>query len=328
MKKHIYISIFLIVLGITFILYSNLSPNEASQKILFTIPKGKSLSYVAEKLKEKNLIKSELYFKILAKITGKAKNIKAGVYEIDTQMSPWEILDLLHSGRVKMIQFTIIEGWTNEQIADYFKEQQFISNKKEFLDLTSDKEILEKYRIAGPTTEGFLFPETYTIDPQLKIQQIHEIMIKMFYEKLAKIYPNYQNIVPKEIYEKVIIASIIEREAVHRDELPLMASVYYNRLKKKMKLQADPTIQYILKDPKKKLTLKDLEIDSPYNTYRYKGLPPTPISNPGYQAIYAAFYPANTDYLFFVRIEDGKHYFSKNYSDHVKAKKEYWDKVQ
>jgi UPF0755 protein len=256
MKKHIYISIFLIILGITFILYGNLSPNEASQKILFTVPKGKSLSYVAEKLKEKNLIKSVLYFKILAKITGKAKNIKAGVYEIDTQMSSWEILDLLHSGRVKMIQFTIIEGWTNEQIADYFKEQQFISNKKEFLDLTSDKEILEKYRIAGPTTEGFLFPETYTIDPQLKIQQIHKIMIKMFYEKLAKIYPNYQNIDPKEIYEKVIIASIIEREAVHRDELPLMASVYYNRLKKKMKLQADPTIQYILKDPKKKINLK------------------------------------------------------------------------
>jgi UPF0755 protein len=241
-------------------------------------------------------------------------------------MTSIEILNLLNSGKVKMIQFTIIEGWTNEQIAEYFLDQGFIKHKNEFLDLTKDKSLLSKYQIKGITTEGFLFPETYTIDPQLKITQIHEIMIKMFFQKLSTIVPNYQKMDPHTIYEKVILASIIEKEAIHKEELPLMASVYYNRLKKKMKLQADPTIQYILKDPKKKLTLKDLEIDSPYNTYKYKGLPPTPIANPGLESLKAAFYPANTDYLFFVRIEEGKHYFSKTYNEHLKAKNQYWDK--
>lgn len=324
MKKLIYIIIIFIVLLILY--YYNLSPIYTSQNVLFTVPKGKTFSYIAEKLEEKGLIKSKNFLKLIAKITGKDKNIKAGVYEINTRMTSIEILNLLNSGKVKMIQFTIIEGWTNEQIAEYFLDQGFIKHKNEFLDLTKDKSLLSKYQIKGITTEGFLFPETYTIDPQLKITQIHEIMIKMFFQKLSTIVPNYQKMDPHTIYEKVILASIIEKEAIHKEELPLMASVYYNRLKKKMKLQADPTIQYILKDPKKKLTLKDLEIDSPYNTYKYKGLPPTPIANPGLESLKAAFYPANTDYLFFVRIEEGKHYFSKTYNEHLKAKNQYWDK--
>ncbi|GIX40384.1 MAG: hypothetical protein KatS3mg129_0117 [Leptospiraceae bacterium] len=263
MKKSLHISIILILLGFLILYYYNLPPSKNQKAVLFTIPKGQTLSYIANKLEEKQLIRNQTYFKILAKLTGKDKNIKAGVYEIFPDMTAYEILDLLHSGKIKMIQFTIIEGWTNDQIADYFKEQGFISDKEEFLNLTKDPVILKKYNIAGPTTEGFLFPETYTIDPQLKIEQIHEIMIKMFFNKLSNIVSDYKQIDPKELYQKVIIASIIEREAIHKEELPIMASVYYNRLKKKMKLQADPTIQYILKDPKKKLTLKDLEIESP-----------------------------------------------------------------
>ncbi|MCS7205968.1 MAG: endolytic transglycosylase MltG [Leptospiraceae bacterium] len=324
-SRYLLITSTILFLSLVFFLFLNSSPQQEATQVLFTVPRGKSLSYVAQKLKQENLIRSSDFFLVLAKLFYFHSNIKAGVYEIQTLMTSLEILDLLVSGKVKMIQFTIIEGWTNEQIAEYFLEQNYIQTKEEFLSLTKDPEILKKYNIYGPTTEGFLFPETYTIDPQLPIKTIHEIMIKFFFKKLSEI-ADYQKLTPKELYEKIIIASIIEREAVHKEELSLMASVYYNRLKKKMKLQADPTIQYILKDPKKKLTLKDLEIDSPYNTYKYKGLPPTPISNPGFFALKAAFYPAETDYLFFVRIEGGRHHFSKTYSEHVKAKREYWDK--
>ncbi len=297
---------------------------ESYEKILFTVPQGKGVSYIAEKLKEKNLIFSSTYFKILAIIFLKDKNIKAGVYELDTSMSSYEILIHLAKGKVKMIQFTIPEGWTNLQIAKYFVQQSYINDEEEFLKLTKEGKILKKYNIYGPTTEGFLFPETYTIDPQLKIEKIHEIMLEQFFRSLSRI-PESQKISPEELYKKVILASIIQREAIFDDELPLMASVYLNRIKKNMRLQADPTIQYILQNPKKKLTLKDLEIDSPYNTYRKKGLPPTPISNPGLAALKAVFYPAETDYYFFVLKPDGRHYFSKTYEEHLNAKKKYLD---
>lgn len=314
---------------ILFFFLTNLyaQPIIQDNKILFTVPKGKTTDYIAKKLKEKDLIKSELFFKVLAKVLFSDKAIKAGVYEFDKTMNTYEILSLLTSGKVKMIQFTIIEGWSNYQIGEYFAELGYVKSPEEFIDITKKKEILQKYKIYGPTSEGFLFPETYTIDPQLSINQIHEIMIKLFYTKLST-FLNLDTISPKELYEKVVIASIIEREATYKEELPLMASVYYNRIKKKIKLQADPTIQYILKNPKKKLTLKDLEIDSPYNTYKYRGLPPTPISNPSLDAIKASFFPANTEYLYFVLMSDGKHYFSKTYEEHLKAKKIYWDTVR
>ncbi len=322
--KRLTITAILFILGgITIVSYYNTSPYNKNEIILFTVPRGKSLSYIASKLEEKGLIKSQNFFKLISLIVKGDTNIKAGVYELNSRMTSYEILKTLISGKVKMIQFTIVEGWTNEQIANYFLEQGFIKEKQEFLNLTTNKDILKKYKIEGPSTEGFLFPETYTIDPELKIEKIHEIMLQMFYKKLNSI--TEKEIPPKKLYKKVIIASIIEREAIHKEELPIMASVYYNRLKKGMKLQADPTIQYILKNPKKKLTLKDLEIDSPYNTYKYKGLPPTPISNPGYEALKSAIFPLETEYYFFVLMEDGKHYFSKTYTEHLKAKKQYWD---
>lgn len=316
-----------IALIFTGIWYINAPPAmfATAENVLFTVPRGKGVSYIAKTLEEQKLIKSALFFIFLARVMDAETKFKAGVYEIQTSMGTWDILQLLLSGKVKMIQFTIVEGWTNFQIGQYFTELGFVPDPERFLEITGQPEILRKYRIHGTTTEGFLFPETYTIDPQLSIHEIHEIMIKMFYRKLSSIV-DPGSIPPEELYKKVIIASIIEREYVHKEELPLMASVYYNRLKKGMKLQADPTIQYILKQPKKKLTFRDLEIDSPYNTYKYRGLPPTPIANPGLESLKAAFFPAETEYLFFVRIADGKHHFSKTYSEHLKAKSEYWDK--
>ncbi|MFN3604598.1 MAG: endolytic transglycosylase MltG [Leptonema sp. (in: bacteria)] len=319
------------LLFLTFVFISQINLYSQSLKnkdtILFTVPRGKNADYIAKKLKEKELISSEIYFKILAKIFQLDKKIKSGVYELNQNMNTIEILNHLISGKVKLIQFTIIEGWSNYQIGEYFTQLGYTKEPEEFIKVTKNKEILDKYKIAGPTSEGFLFPETYTIDPQLLVSQIHEIMIQMFFSKLKTI-TSLETIEPKKLYEKVIIASIIEREAIHKDELPLMASVYYNRIQKKIKLQADPTIQYILKNPKKKLTLKDLEINSPYNTYKYKGLPPTPISNPGIHALKASFFPEKTDYYYFVLMPDGRHYFSKTYQEHLEAKKRYWDTIK
>ena len=144
-----------------------------------------------------------------------------------------------------------------------------------------------------------------------------------FFEKLKEAEIPEQ-ITPARLHDRIILASIIEREAVHPDELPVMASVFLNRVNKKMRLESCATVQYLLPNPKKKLYEKDLLVKSPYNTYLHRGMPPGPISNPGFPAIRAAFHPAETEYLFFVLMpKEGRHHFSNNYSEHLRAKKKY-----
>ena len=300
------------------------STGDGSRKINFEIERGSGMMRTAQNLNEQNLLRNEFFFRVMMKLTGRDNSLKAGLYELNDGMSAYQIGSILASGKVLLKRLTIPEGYTNKQIAQAAVLAGYCNTADEFLSLTEDPETLKKYNIFGKSTEGFLFPETYFLAAGAPIAQLHEAMLDRFFKTLPQADPP-KDLTAEQLYKAVIMASIVEREAVHRIEMPKMAGVYYNRIQKGMRLEADPTIQYILGDPKKKLYLKDLEVKSPYNTYRNKGLPPGPISNPGIEALKAAFHPQSHDYLFFVLKPDQTHEFTKNYKDHLQAKKIFLD---
>ncbi len=293
-------------------------------KYELVVDPGESIKSVSKDLHDNHLIRSKTYFQILLRITGNSNNVKQGIYSIDDGMSSRKILDILVSGKVKMISFTIPEGYTNRQIGDLLASKKIVASRKEFLDAANNPVFLKKYNIPADTTEGYLYPETYSIPYNYKVDKIVDMLLKRFFKNLATIEAS-ANIDPAELHKKVILASIVEREAKKKEEQPLMAGVFLKRLKIKMPFESCATVQYLFDKPKKRLLEKDLLIESPYNTYLNRGYPPGPISNPGLPAIHASFHPVESDSLFFLVKPDGSHYFSKTHKEHLEAKKKYID---
>tara|TARA_B100000029_G_C17489069_1_gene928416 strand:+ start:43 stop:801 length:759 start_codon:yes stop_codon:yes gene_type:complete len=230
-----------------------------------------------------------------------------------------QLVKMLTSQSSDRIKLTFIEGWSIENYADYLKDKLDLDTYI-FLDLCNDVNFLHALGIDAPSAEGFLFPDTYIMLKSYTERDIIEILINQFkynYKKLIK-KNNYNN--ELNMRQVATLASIIQGEAMFVDEMGIISSVYHNRLRKKMLLQADPTIQYILPGKSRRLYNKDLKVDNPYNTYIYKGLPPGPINNPGIDALYSAISPANTDYLFFVANGEGRHVFTKTNREHNNAK--------
>ena len=218
------------------------------------------------------------------------------------------------------MRVTLIEGWTLEQFADELKKKLEIDSYK-FLRLCRDYNFTHSLGIDAPSLEGFLFPDTYILLKMYTEEDVIQVLVNQFSRKMHKLQKitNEDNINIREI---VTIASIIQGEAMYEDEMSTISSVYHNRLNRNMLLQADPTIQYITPGKPRRLFDKALKIDSPYNTYKYKGLPPGPINNPGFKALKAAIIPAETDYLYFVSNGEGRHTFTRTVSEHNQAKKE------
>lgn len=295
---------------------------DGSRHVEFEVRHGAGSYSVSRDLQREQLIDDANRFRLMLRLTGQVESIKAGYYELNNGMSPMEIARILTEGRVRMTNFTIPEGWHNKQIAELMVKKGYASDKNEFLRLTRNREILSKYHIPGESTEGYLFPDTYTIPVGYPLEKIHEAMLRRFFSVLNSI-DGASNASPDDVYNRLILASIIEREAAIPEELPVMASVFLNRIQKEMRLESCATVQYLLPEPREKLYNRDLLIPSPYNTYRNQGFPPGPISNPGAPALKAAFQPDDTDYLFFVLKPDRTHYFSSSYSEHLKAKKRY-----
>ncbi|MCC6275628.1 MAG: endolytic transglycosylase MltG [Leptospiraceae bacterium] len=290
---------------------------------LFVGP-GDSSSKIIRELSSHGLIKSSVYFQLLLKFTGNTNKIKQGLYEINDGMSSRKILEILVKGKVKLIHFTIPEGYNNRQIGDLLAEKKIVPSRNAFLMAAADKEILDKYKIPASTTEGYLFPETYSVPYNFPPDRIVEMLLKRFFLNLEKI-EKAKNLSPEDLHQKVILASIVEREAKRKEERPMMAGVFLKRIREDINLESCATVQYLFDKPKKRLFEKDLERESPYNTYRNKGYPPGPISNPGIPAIEAAFNPKDEGYLFFLLKPDGSHYFSKTIKEHLEAKKKYID---
>lgn len=299
-------------------------------KVTFTIPTGTSFSQITKILNEKGAKIVPITLRVIWYLQGKPL-LKAGYYEVRSDINLIGLLSLLKEGQVHLQKVTFPEGATISQIAFRLKESKVIDSQEVFLKLAKDSHFLAKLGLDfASSIEGFIFPETYFFSLHSKEEDIIVYLVEKFWNVLTEIVPDWISYNKEYVYNKIKLASIIEKEYRVEEEAPLISSVFINRLNKGMRLESCATLVYIITELQKKphplrVLWKDVEIDSPYNTYRNNGLPPTPISNAGRVALKAAFYPAKTNYLFFV-VKDsskGSHRFSGNFRDHKQARRQY-----
>jgi len=285
------------------------------------IKPGLSATQIADELKRAGVIRSKVGFVILSKLT--QKKLYAGEYKIERGHSLVEIFLNVARGDSETVWVTIPEGYTVQQIANLLESKKLASSEK-FMRLVragiSIKGIPSRQGIPDGNLEGYLFPDTYKIGRETKEEDIIKKMVMRFQEVTKNLQKEaVHSHLTLSWRQLVILASLIEREAKKPEERPLISAVLQNRLRKNMKLECDATVQYALGAHKNRLTYKDLEISSAYNTYKIYGLPPTPICNPGKASIEAAVKPDAVDYLFYVAKPDGSHIFSRTYHEHLKA---------
>jgi UPF0755 protein len=295
---------------------------EAAPEVTFQVQSGASLGRIAGDLEARGLIRSALAFKWLARYQDKAAQLQVGEYRLSSALTPEEILTRIVEGKVATYEVTIPEGWTAAQIALRLEEVG-ITQAADFSAVADDPASAAALGVEGATLEGYLFPETYYLPRGLSARDIAQILVNQFLDAWHEVEPKARE-QKLSMREVVTLASIIEKETATPSERPLIASVFRNRLNKRMPLATDPTVIYGIPDFDGNLRKRDLEnADNPYNTYRIRGLPPGPISNPGADALHAAVNPAESDYLFFVSNNDGSHIFSKTFREHDRAVSKY-----
>ncbi|MDR0452698.1 MAG: endolytic transglycosylase MltG [Treponema sp.] len=296
---------------------------EDDGKVFIEIRDGESSYSVGQRLEKAGIIRSRYLWNLLSYMD--KEYIKTGSYRFGFPATQLEIRSVLVEGKQLLIRVTVPEGVTLKKIAAIL-EGAGICTREAFLQSASDRDVLAEYRIPGLTMEGYLYPDTYLFPASYPAREVIRTMAGTFFARLAETGENADSLPPEEINRKVILASIVEREYRVADEAPLMAGVFYNRLETGMALQSCATVEYVITEIQGKphprvLYTRDTEIPDPYNTYLRPGLPPGPISSPGKVALDAAFRPASSDYLYFrlVNPEEGRHYFSKNFDEHIKA---------
>jgi len=281
------------------------------------IPQGSSYSRGLDILADKGFVKNKPVFLLMGKLTGTEQTMKAGYYNFNTTMNPLEIFDRLRRGMIVEFTITIPEGSTLEDIRLKLKEIGLIDDNS--WRLTKDIGYLASLNISAPSLEGYIFPDSYNFAKGTDPKYIFAIMVQRMREKFNRPLIKRANDIGMTENEVLTLASIIEKEAVYDSERPLISAVYHNRLKKNMKLQADPTVLYGVRYRWGRVMYSDLLRATPYNTYVINGLPPGPIASPGLKSIEAALFPARAGYLFFVSMNNGRHYFSHSGKEHVKA---------
>jgi len=287
------------------------------------VRRGETSQSVGMRLERAGLIRNRYFWNLICRLD--SEHIKTGTYRIEMPSGQIAIHKILISGKEVLHKVTIPEGVTLKKMAAIF-EDSGICQASAFLTAARDPEIINQFKIPGSSMEGYLFPDTYLFPKEHPADRVIRVMANNFFDNLKTIDVNVLKMTPNEINEKVIIASIVEREYRIADEAPVMAGVFYNRLNIRMAIQSCATVEYIITEIQGKphpsiLLFTDLEIVNPYNTYIRPGLPPGPISAPGKTALRAAFFPAKTDYLYF-RLENassGRHYFSRTHDEHIRA---------
>ncbi len=308
---------FLIILSTAFLSINN---REITPKTI-TINKGMSLNTVINLLQENSIIINKNVLKAKIMIQGLSSKVPTGTFLIEGKVSDSKLIDIIFNKGPIKLKLTIPEGTSSKKIFESIN--LLLNTNYQFEDLLTEKNILSKYDIDGSSFEGYLYPNTYYFYYDTSPEDIIDTLVSQFWKEFDENLISRTNELGLSVHEVVTLASIIEGEAMLDNERSTISSVYHNRLKINMKLQADPTIQYIIKGPPKTLSTRDLRIKSPYNTYQNYGLPPGPINNPGIQSIKAALYPLETNYLFFVAQGDGSHSFTTNEKDHEAAKRIY-----
>jgi len=316
-----YVILFFAVFVLYFVLlinYSNSSIDKKNMSVLVDIPTGSSFLEVTEILNKSGLIKSRLFFYSLAIMKNARRSIRAGEYEFNTSLTPAAMIDKLLRGEIKNYRVVIPEDLSLREIAARLDEFKLI-DKKVFFELANDENFLESLNIKADSIEGYLFPETYYLDRSMSTRQIMKEMVNQFWKKVTPEMIKRAGELKLDIHKLVTFASIIGKESGDDAEKPMISAVFHNRLRKKMRLQSDPTAIYDMDNFKGKILRSYLRRKSPYNTYVIKSLPPGPIANPGVASLKAVLYPAPVNYLYFVSKKDGTHYFSTSFDKHIQA---------
>jgi len=328
-KGHPFRSLLLILLALFllagYMAYAMTRPVQLAETRTMEVPKSASTGQIAALLAEKDLVRNADVFKLYSRLKGFDGRYKTGSYTFNGTVSLADIAAELLRGKTAEIKFTVPEGLTLAEIAAILADKG-LADRDRFLDVAQNEAFSYDYLPAAGSDhrlEGFLFPDTYQVPSGYGEKQIIEMMLKRFDTVMTPEWRQQAEKLKMSIPQVVTLASIIEREARVAVDRPLVSSVFHNRLAIEMRLESCATVQFALGKVKDVLLYEDLEIESPYNTYRNSGLPPGPIAVPGAASLEAALYPADTDFLFFVAKPDGSHYFSKTLAEHNAAKEKY-----
>ncbi len=298
--------------------YYHLPYDRQATAVHIRIAKGESLFHTADNLAEKGLVRFPSLFVSISRFLGKDRTIRSGEYRLHSSMSPMEILRKFCLGHVIFHKVTIPEGTTVKQVAAIL-DKKGLAETSDILKTNRDPDFLKEMKIDQAYLEGYLFPDTYFFAKGLLAEDILKIMIQRFREVYSPEMKAKQADLGWSLHKIITMASIIEKETSSGEERKLIASVLFNRLRKGIRLQCDPTVIYGIKDFDGNIKRKHLRSNDPYNTYVHKGLPPGPICNPGLDSLKAVLEPDSTSYLYFVSKNNGTHHFSSSLKEHNKA---------
>lgn len=323
-RRLILISIGFFLLVAAVLLYEILwAPNIFSGDKIVTVSKGTTFKQAVDSLDALGVIRSRALFELGGKILNHTRDLHIGKYLFRSGVANQEILEYLSTGKLALLlTVTVQEGLKVKSQARVYKKELGVDSVR-YVNLAHDSAFSRSLGIEANSLEGYLLPETYLFYWQTDEERILRHMVeqlKNFYIDSLKQRATQLGMTTNQV---LTLASIVEGEASLDSERTIIAGVYYNRLKKRMRLQADPTIQYIIEDGPRRLRYFDLTIESPYNTYRHYGLPPGPIGNPGRASIVATLYPMKHNYLYFVASGQGGHVFSRTYQEHQRAVQKY-----
>lgn len=293
-----------------------------SEPVVINVSPGQTLNQTADLLLREKIIKNASKFVLIARFKGYDKRLKAGEYLLSAAMTPLELMEIMVKGTVKLYKLTIPEGYNLYQIADLV-EASNMGTREDFIREATDAVRVRNSGLEGKTFEGYLFPDTYFFPKDVTVDRIIAAMLRRFWSIFTADWQNRARELGLTVHQVVTLASIIEKETGAAFERPIISSVFHNRLKKKMRLESDPTVIYGIENFDGNLTRKHLKTRTPYNTYQIRGLPAGPIANPGSDSLHAALYPDNTKYIYFVSRKDSTHQFSTNLKQHNQAVRKY-----
>ncbi len=302
--------------------YFFLSPNSPDPSFRIILIEPGNFIKTSDLLYKEGLIKDSKRFFWLARLLRMSSKVRVGEYEVKMDMSPFDILKVITSGKSVLHAVHIPEGFNIDQIADDLASKNLV-DRTEFINLAKDTKMAKLLGINDISLEGYLYPETYSFTHFTGERVILKTMVEKFKEVYSREIKFAAERQKASMHDVVVLASMIEKETGAPEERPIISSVFHNRLKLKMLLQSDPTVIYGKKTERMNITKADLLTPTPYNTYTRKGLPAGPISNPGKNSLLAAIEPADTKYLYFVSRNNGTHYFSATYAEHNQAVKVY-----
>jgi len=332
MKKNFKKLLILLIVGIIFILtfywwLVNISISNDKTEVLFVVEKGWGSTKISHELKDQGFIRSALAFQMYTWTNGFSSRLIDGEYNLSSSMSLKEIAQILRGGSAekKEVNITIIEGWTNADIAKYLETQGF-GKADDFMAIVQKKaDWWDDYDFLASKPnnidlEGYLFPDTYRVYRDASLESIVKKMLDNFNIKLSAEIRGDIKKQGKTIHEIITLASVIEKEVRTAEERKMVADIFYKRLDIGMALQSDATVNYVTGRGVARASAQDLQVESLYNTYKYRGLPPGPISHPALSAILAAVYPTKNDYWYFLTTPSGEVVYSETFEEHVRAK--------